>query len=338
MISLFDKLNTASIVIIGFILAILAIAVVANIVIKIRYRKVGHALNGIKKGHEDGESNRYLGSIVKDYKLSAGGNVEDINTQAIIEKHFNNEYKGLQFGQRFVNSSISLMIILGLLGTFYGLTLSISDLVQVLASTDSGEVLNGVSNIVGGLIESIKGMSVAFITSLCGIASSIVMTLINIFFSIEQTKESVMVNIEEYLDNVIALKFARTKKSESAMVVDELKNTFEDFGGSIEKNLEMLIGKSVNNLAVATKEIETSATGLIGSINTFDKAIDKFNHNTRDFSEFNHHLKTNIDRMNVAFADFTEEMKTNTKNIRKDNEVFSEISVSLDKLSKKIDN
>jgi hypothetical protein len=59
------------------------------------------------------------------------------NNQAIIEDRFQLELKPLLVAERFVKAATGLVIILGLLGTFYGLTLSIGRIVQ-LVSSDSG--------------------------------------------------------------------------------------------------------------------------------------------------------------------------------------------------------
>ena len=52
------------------------------------------------------------------------------NTQAIIEENFQAELGSLLLAERFVRAATGLVIILGLLGTFYGLTLSIGKLVH----------------------------------------------------------------------------------------------------------------------------------------------------------------------------------------------------------------
>jgi hypothetical protein len=51
------------------------------------------------------------------------------------------------------------------------------------------------------------------------------------------------------------------------------------------------------------------------AISMFAASLETFSDNTRDLTEFNHHLKTNIERMNVSFADFTDTLKDTTENV-----------------------
>ena len=56
-----------------------------------------------------------------------------------------------------------------------------------------------------------------------------------------------------------------------------------------------------------------TAEALQNSVVKFDGALNRFSDNTRDFSEFNHHLKSNIQRLGVALDDFSEDVKSNVK-------------------------
>ncbi|EOD01895.1 MotA/TolQ/ExbB proton channel family protein [Caldisalinibacter kiritimatiensis] len=323
MFQLLDKLSTnpLAIVIIFFILAILFISIVASLVIRKKYQTLGQALEEIKKGNINSNSH-VLSSIIKEYRNAASDNLEEVNTQAIIEKNFNKHLKWLYIGERFVKSSVSLMIILGLLGTFYGLTLSIGKLVELLNNSTNSEVLNSMDSIVDGLIKSVKGMSVAFLTSLFGIGSSIIITVYNMIFNIEDVRVALMVEVEEYLDNTVASEFNTGVKDQYTDISDTLKTTFEQFGNQINDSFKYVINTSSENLAAATKEIGDSTRTLLHVIQIFEKSVNTFNENTRDFSEFNHELRTNIQRMNIGFSDFTREIK----------DTVQKISDSVDKL------
>lgn len=313
MFQLTDRLNPLAIGIIALILAIMLVSIAVSILIRKKYSEIGAALDITKATNEPPGGFEVLSSIVDDYKNTAKGNIDEINTQVIIEKNFNLHHKGLYIGERFVKSSVSLMIILGLLGTFYGLTLSIGKLVELLSNSANAEVLSSMDSIVDGLINSVRGMSVAFITSLFGIASSIIITIFNILFNISDVRESLMIEIEEYLDNKLALELNRDNRDKYDMITQNLKDTFESFGNKITDNFKYVINVSSENLAAATKEMENTASGLLHVIQRFENAIDKFNDNTKDFSQFNHELRTNIQRMNVTMSDFTSDLKKITE-------------------------
>ena len=69
----------------------------------------------------------------------------------------------------------SLAFILGLLGTFYGLTLSIGKIVHLVGAETTGaaDVAQGVSQ---GLTNALSGMAVAFSNSLVGILSAVILS------------------------------------------------------------------------------------------------------------------------------------------------------------------
>jgi hypothetical protein len=307
--AIFGKLNLLANIIIAVILVILFTAVISSIIVRKKYKEIGQTLNDIKKGLKVSDKHNVIDIIIRDYRASLEENTKEINTQAIIEKNFNNELKGLYTAERFIKHSVSLMIILGLLGTFYGLTLSIGDLVKLLSNSGNTEVMSSVDSIVGGLISSVKGMSVAFVTSLFGIGSSIILTVFNIFNNIVETRESIMVEIEEYLDNKLAAELNKDKVDDHTLLVNAMEAALEKFGMGLDKQLRNLLDFSGQNLAATAKEMENSSLSLLKSVSLFDKSLENFRENTRDFSEFNYNLRTNIERMNVTFADFIEDLK-----------------------------
>lgn len=326
--SILAKLNPLAIAIIGAILIIFVVTLVSNFIIRKKYREIGQGLKEVEKDKNSLGKYNILKQIVEDYRTAAEGNPDEVNTQAIIENNFNSHLNKLMLGERFIKHSVSLMIILGLLGTFYGLTLSISKLVELLSNSANAEVLSSMDSIVEGLIHSVKGMSVAFVTSLFGIASSIIITVLNIVFNVEETRVSVMVQIEEYLDNKVALEFKHNIINEYNLIADSLKSTFEEFGGRIHTSFKDTMQVSSKALENVTEGIERAALSLLNTVDKFDKSLEKFSENTRDFSEFNYQLRTNIERMNVTFADFTDDLKY----------ILRDLSTSKDKLSEKVGN
>lgn len=288
MLEVIKQLNPAALFIAGTIGVILVAAIVNMFTTKSKYMGLQVDLDKRRSGSgfEDGT---VVDQIIKEYRFTAEDQYGDVNTQAIIEKNLARNLKGAMFGERFCKNATSLMIILGLLGTFYGLTLSIGDIVKVLGESNSVDMFSSMDGIIGGLLQSIQGMSVAFVTSLCGIVASIILTLLNILVSPSTIRENFMIDAEEYLDNVISLEFIKTESREY-----------------------------VEYVKIATKGMQEASQALLASVKSFEGALDRFTDNTRDFSEFNHHLRTNIDRMNVNFADLSDNFKITAQSIRKE--------------------
>jgi len=129
----------------------------------------------------------------------ASGSSREVNTQAIIEDAFQSELRPFLLAERFVRAATGLVIILGLLGTFYGLTLSIGRLVHLVA-TDTGGAADVTHAVTNGLTQALTGMAVAFSNSLVGIVSAVVLTVLGVVSNVTDRRTALMVRVETYLD------------------------------------------------------------------------------------------------------------------------------------------
>lgn len=283
----FGRLDPVAIAIIAVIVIIFILTVIVNVMVISVYKGLKNKIIKAREAGDTNFKNEVLNNIVDEYITAAKVNGE-VNTQAIIENNFLDRYKILFVGERFTKHAVSLMITLGLLGTFYGLTISISKLVELLSDKSS---IDTIENIITGLMSSINGMGVAFTTSLFGIIGSIVVTVLNIFYNVGQTKDDLLLEIENYLDNELSQKIG-------------YKNILVDGVTSGNGNGE--ISYTGNDIG---KSLDRVSTGLLMAIEKFDSAIEKFNGNTKDFYQFNHELRTNIERMNVTMGDFISDLK-----------------------------
>jgi len=274
---------------------------------------------------------RMMNDIIDDFNISLNNNIDEINTVAIIEKNMNSHMKTVQLGERFLKKAVSMMIILGLLGTFFGLILSIQQLVEMLSNTQE---ITGVDVITDGLINSITGMSVAFITSMFGIGASILTNIINILFGLLDSKESLITHIEEFLDNNLMV------SSNGLGAVDSDGNTalslsFDKFNETLTASLRSVADDITSQLADATGDMVLTAESLKSSVNKFDGSLNQFSENIRDFTEFNHHLRTNIQRLSVSFDDLSDEMNKNVEDMKAGHEKVNALNNRLEQLSRK---
>lgn len=189
------------------------------------------------------------------------------NTQAIIEERFQSELKSLLLAERFVKAATGLVIILGLLGTFYGLTLSIGRIVQLVsADTAAGDVASSVTT---GLTHALAGMAVAFSNSLVGIGSAVLLTLLGVVSSPTDRRVGLMLKLETHLDQLLP---AATSEGGTGA-----------FGTAVAR-LEAVVAR-------------------------FETGLAAFSASSREFHEFNAHLKDNIQRMSLSFGDFSDTLK-----------------------------
>lgn len=244
---------------------------------------------------------------VEDFKAAADLRISAVNTAAIIEKNLQRDAKGVLRLERFIKKAPGLMIILGLIGTFFGLTLSISELVTLLSATGEA-IADDVGVVTLGLLSSIDGMAVAFVTSLFGISASIITNVLGILFGVEDMREGYVSAVEEYLDNTLGL------RTTDMTYVDEngktpLENAFEQLGERLNENMRTITEAMSYRMTVASNNMRDTAEAIDKSLSMFDGSVNRFSENTRELSEFNHHLRSNVQRMSLAFEDFSEHLK-----------------------------
>jgi hypothetical protein len=241
-----------------------------------------------------------LNRIVAGAEAAARRQPGAINTQAIIDDAFQVELKGWLIGERFVRASAGLTIILGLVGTFYGLTLSIGKLVA-LVSGDVSEATEITEAITQGLTRALTGMSVAFSTSLFGILAAIVMTLLGVFMSVADRRTVVMAQIEAFVDNVLLAAMRGEAQQPSAGIAGPAGGAVLPSAQALERLVDGF-GRSVAQLQ--------------GTVVQFETALAAFSTTTRDFREFNLHLKDNVQRMSLSFGDLSETLKDHVRTLK----------------------
>jgi hypothetical protein len=271
-LSLIDTVGRA---ILGTTFATLVLGLLANLWLRGRYGALGRELRAAEKGERE-LRHPVLRGIVMDAN-AAVRRPGEANLQAVIEERFHTELRGWLFAERWVRGATGLVIILGLLGTFYGLTLSIGRIVQLVAgeATATTDITQGVSQ---GLSHALAGMAVAFSNSLVGVLSAVILTIVGILWNVSDRRTAVMVQIETFLDRALPRPATTT-------------------------------GQQIAGF-------EQAIARLDGAIGTFEAALQKFASTTGDFHEFNAHLKDNVQRLSLAFGDMSATLKTQLAPLR----------------------
>lgn len=327
------KMNVIAQSIIGLIVLLFLFTVVFSIIIKRTYSNLIKDICDKENRKNKLFKYKLMNEMIDDFNSALNNNIEEINTVAIIEKNLHREMKTIHVGERFLKKAVSLMIILGLLGTFYGLILSIKELVTMLSQTQQ---IVGVEAITEGLINSITGMSVAFITSMFGIGASVLTNILSITFGVSDSRESLITHIEEYLDNTLML----SKNGLGAVDADgntALSISFDNFNEILTSNLRGLTNDIAEKIGEATGDMILTAESLQNSVVKFDGALNRFADNTRDFSEFNHHLKSNIQRLSISLDDFSDNIDSNVKVMSEGYNKVDGLNLTLDSFNKKAD-
>jgi hypothetical protein len=280
--------DTTGFIILASTFVVLVFGVGINLAAVARYAALG---DDLKRGGTPSEPFQHavLNRIVRDVESLLVGRRE-LNAQAIVEDRFQSDLKPLLLAERFVKAATGLVIILGLLGTFYGLTLSVGRLVHLVAA--DAPVGSDVTQTIGkGLTQSLSGMAVAFSNSLFGVGSAVVLTVVGVMSSVTDRRIALMVQIETYIER-LASGIVRARADGSRAPAGALPAAHE--GSGIER---------------AVGDFGYSVARLDDAVVRFESALEAFATGSREFREFNAHLKDNIQRLSLSFGDFSDELK-----------------------------
>ena len=271
-LSLIDSLGLA---ILATTLGTLVLGILTNFALRARYASLEKDLR-LARGPDETFSHPVLDHIVRD-AMDASRRSGETNTQAIIEEHFQSELGGSLLAERFVRAATGLVIILGLLGTFYGLTLSIGKIVNLVAA-ESGVGADITQGVTQGLTQALSGMAVAFSNSLVGVLSAVILTVIGVLSNVADQRTGLMVQIETALDRILP----------------------QGMGARGD-------GAGMGN----------TVARLDGAVARFESALQAFASTTGDFHQFNAHLKDNVQRMSLSFGELSDTLKTHVAALRR---------------------
>ena len=260
-------IDATGVTILGTTATTLVLAVLLNLWLRRRYRSMGRELASSSAAETVTSPvfQRLFQEADETFRRSA-----DPNHQAIVEERFQQDLSGLLLAERFVRGATGLVIILGLLGTFYGLTLSIGRIVHLVSSETvaSADIAKGIGE---GLTHALSGMAVAFSNSLVGVFAAVTLSIVNIFSNVSDQRTAVMVQAETAL--------ARAYPRASAA-------------------------------AAPTAGPAEVMSGLNAAVSRFEQALSNFAATTRDFHEFNLHLKDNVARLSLTFSELNSNVRT----------------------------
>lgn len=275
------------------IIVIAAIAILFVLAVLLLFYTWGRykGLAGMVKGSLD-RDNGFLRFTVNDFADAYKKYGQDVNTPAIISNAVSTKLSGLLLCERFLANAVSLLVTLGLFGTFLGLSHSVSSLTELISYSNTSEWLSVLDSVGGGLMSALSGMGVAFYTSLVGVACSIVLTLLRSIFSPQAERETLEARLELWLDHTVAPTLPTERAKDESEMVQQMVHAMD----SASKTMESALQK-------ATGDLKTAIDSSRAPITAFNKTVDSFNGGVRDFSEFNYNLRGTVERLDVTVRD-----------------------------------
>ena len=288
------NMHPVSVLVIILILALFTVALVMLFsVCKTYRRQVKLAQTGAT------HRSRVMYDALEDFTAAYKTFGSETNTPAIVNSAIHANLSFYLLCERFLNNAVSLFVTLGLLGTFLGLSLSVSSLSELLGSTADWQ--NALNNMGSGLLSALSGMGVAFYTSLFGVACSIILTIQRSIFNPESIRLELENEMELWLDHRTAprLNTDRSRETDSELI--------------------RRMAGGLNNAAEAMHtSLAVSTDALLKSMDGFAETVESFNKGVRDFSEFDYNLRGTVERMDLAVRELAGAIRRVTRGERSD--------------------
>ena len=245
---------------------------------------------------------------------TASQNLEEVNTAALVDGIYSQEKFGF-FGFKklrchqwdyFSQALPNLLISFGLLGTFLGIVINLSSLIQTINQVEATDI----NNLVEQLQDPIQGMGIAFLTSLIAVACSSLLTVINLQWNTNLAIEDLISHLEDYLDNILQPEIEGNTRLDRAVnrMVEQQNNFLNRFHENVTNAVESSLGKIAKeisegnteavNLARQVYESFTQSSGTISNAaSEFQSVVNNFqniiaNEMTPTVKEFNRASET----------------------------------------------
>lgn len=298
--------------IITIIIALFILGIVLTILMKKYYMDLYTDLKDNANGIDEVDfDNPELENIVNRFKKSTVSGTDNINTEVIIEKNLKSRYIK---NEKLIKIIPSILIALGLLGTFLGLTVAIFD---------TRVALNGVkdvANFTKELQNPIASMSSAFWTSIFGVIASLIMNYFN--QSVKYQKEKFYNEIEDYLDNEIFAEhaktfttvfeeFSKTVKLTMLTLTEEMTNLFKNGVEELVSKINTSsidLTESANGLKEYTKEFKSLVETFDNTVQSFEKPVKSFNESISEFVITSDNLTQSVEEGFRNFVDSSESL------------------------------
>ena len=264
-----------------FICIFIMILAISYIVMAILVRKVYFkAIEDINIRKSKGEPGNSI--LVKEtintFNEYLKNGIRNINTEALIDEKIPTRVCNMENYMKYI---ISTVIVLGLLGTFMGLTGSIGSIHKVIDNiiTEGGNI----DEFLSGISIPLSSMSTAFFTSITGILSSILLRAIAIATYIP-SREKYYTIMENYLDNILLAErdsdFERLLLNLTKNMNTAMRNMCYNISGTFERELQSLtrpindFKKSVDALRRISEKNEIATRNLSSNIDKYSTAIE----------------------------------------------------------------
>lgn len=258
--------------------------------------------------------------------------LEEVNSAALIDGIYGEQkipFLGIPFGYDWIDYFCrilpNLLLSFGLLGTFLGITLNLSNLSQTITQLQGNTDINQ-DLVFAELQKPLQGMGIAFITSLIAVFFSSVLTVVNLIWNTGLAKSQLISSLEDYLDNVYQQKIQGQTRLDKVVkgMADTFDNFLTRFGQTVREGVESALKEKIEEIIKANLKAASLAEQVYGSLaeasGTIASGAKEFQEAARRFTEATNTLEN---------SDFPEKLSRATANLAITQSNFSNSASSL---------
>ncbi|MGL4654376.1 MAG: hypothetical protein ACRCWM_00610 [Sarcina sp.] len=329
-------------IVIAIIIATFIVGIVLNIIIKRYYDDLNKdVLEGINTEGDIYFQIPELNKILGRFKKSTECGTDNINTQVIIEKNLDEKFTKFEGSAKIIPS---ILVAMGLLGTFLGLTLAIFETKEALSGIESINVFTK------NLQAPIASMATAFWTSIFGVITSMILNFVG--QGTKNSKNKFYNEMEDFLDNEIFAnhaktfntifeEFSKTVKVTMLTLTEEMTNLFKDGVEELVSKINsssLDLTESANGLKEYTKEFKGLVETFSHTVHSFEAPVESFNESVSSFVITSDNLSNSVEKgfrefvssaenLDRAMIDLTQNIDTSFESMSRS------MDISLDNLS-----
>lgn len=185
-------------------------------------------------------------------------NLEKINTGAVIDRVYSQYLARTEWRDYVARSLPNLLLALGLLGTFVGMTINLTELSKTINEFGAGNI----DDLVQQVQRPLQGMGVAFISSLTAVFCSAVLTGFNLVQNTTIAKSQLLSALADYADNIYLPSLGHRAPLEIA--ADRIEGSLERLAGALGEALKEAVETSlagqINQMVEENKQANHLAT------------------------------------------------------------------------------
>ncbi|WP_261130962.1 hypothetical protein [Bacillus sp. Marseille-Q3570] len=333
-------MENVTIIVIGIIGFITVFGIIGNIQARIKLADWLKELKQIDAATvQAGRGPNWMNDAIEDYRNFHLSGISNVNSPVLVEKHLMQEPVRVLGIFRVPTGNIirllhglpSLAIIVGVLGTFVGLTIAIMAMQDTLVSIGNqpGENANlSVSAIVAAISEPFRGMSIAFVTSIAGIGSSLLLSFVQSGFltggtSLSYLQDRVLAEAEGVLDHVVQEQLQNEKPKDSLeRLLDRLVSKVqESFQQSIGDFSEKMVGFT-SGLEEAMDDVKGILTAQRDHTEQFKQSTDvlvmfgdRFSETITKLESVQHSVDKSLSKLNDHVSGFEKQYKRTSEHL-----------------------